>query len=46
VRELADRQALLAAVHRFRRRVDEALPGLYVWFAEDSLHITLRALLN
>ncbi|KAL4428307.1 hypothetical protein ABPG75_002396 [Micractinium tetrahymenae] len=46
LRELADRQALLAAVARFRARVDAALPGAYAWFSDASLHITLRALIN
>lgn len=42
----ADRQALVAAIDRFRRRVDAELPGLYAWFSNASLHITLRALIN
>ncbi len=42
----ADRQALVAAIERFRRRVDAQLPGLYAWFSDASLHITLRALIN
>ncbi|PRW44592.1 hypothetical protein C2E21_6681 [Chlorella sorokiniana] len=42
----ADRRALVAAIERFRRRVDAELPGLYVWFSDASLHITLRALIN
>jgi len=46
LQELADRQALLAAIHHFRARVDAALPGMYAWFADGSLHITLRALIN
>ncbi|CAI5966393.1 unnamed protein product [Closterium sp. NIES-64] len=33
-----------AALSVFRRLVDTALPGLYEWFSDDSLHITLRAL--
>ena len=42
----ADRRALLAAIDRFRRRVDAELPGMYAWFSDASLHITLRALIN
>ncbi|GJP34149.1 hypothetical protein CLOM_g18607, partial [Closterium sp. NIES-68] len=33
-----------SALSVFRRLVDAALPGIYDWFADDSLHITLRAL--
>ena len=29
----------------FRAAVDAALPGAYVWFADESLHITVRALI-
>lgn len=46
LRELADRRALLAAISRFRARVDAALPGAYAWFSDASLHVTLRALIN
>ena len=46
VLERADRRALLAAVARFRAAVDSALPGMYIWFSDDSLHVTLRALIN
>ncbi len=35
----------LGIVKAFRKRVDEALPGMYTWFQDDSLHVTLRALL-
>ena len=42
----ADRRALVAAIDRLRRRVDAELPGMYVWFSDASLHITLRALIN
>lgn len=42
----ADRLALVDAIERFRRRVDAALPGMYAWFADTSLHITIRALIN
>ena len=44
--ELAARQALLAAIAEFRAAVDATLPGMYVWFSDASLHITLRALIN
>ena len=33
-----------AAVDAFRREVDERLPGLYVWFEDESLHCTVRGL--
>jgi hypothetical protein len=36
---------LLAAVRRFRERVDAALPGVYAWFDEASLHVTVRAII-
>ncbi len=29
----------------FRAAVDEALPGMYAWFDDTSLHMTVRALL-
>lgn len=45
-RESADRAALRAAIQAFQRRVDAALPGMYAWFSDASLHITLRALIN
>ena len=43
--ELDDRQRLVAAIGEFRRRVDAAVPGVYSWFDDRSLHITLRALI-
>ena len=36
--------ALPALVAAFRARVDRELPGMYAWFADESLHVTLRAL--
>ena len=36
---------LLAAVQLFRARVDRELPGMYAWFGDASLHVTLRAIL-
>jgi hypothetical protein len=33
-------------VEQFRRAVDAALPGMYVWFSDDSLHFTLRGLVD
>lgn len=29
----------------FRQRVDRELPGLYAWFSDASLHVTVRALI-
>lgn len=37
-------QALLSAVQAFRREVDATLPGMYAWFDDASLHVTLRNL--
>lgn len=41
--DAAARQGLLAAIARFRHRVDEELPGMYTFFADASLHITVGA---
>eukprot|EP00887_Chlorella_sp_A99_P004960 scaffold4.g4960.t1 len=43
--ELSDRGRLLAAVQRLRARVEEELPGLYAFFSDSSLHVTLRAVI-
>ena len=45
VEEILARKQLLEAVREFRAAVEELLPGLYYWFDETSLHITLRALI-
>ena len=37
-------EALLISLRAFRDAVDSALPGMYSWLEEDSLHCTLRAL--
>ena len=37
---------LPSAVKRFRRRVDDALPGMYAWFDQESLHCTVRGLMD
>lgn len=43
--DLYDRSwSCLACIQKFQMEVDAALPGMYVWFSLDSLHITLRAL--
>ena len=34
------------ALAQFRGAVDAALPGMYVWFSDDSLHVTLRGLVD
>lgn len=31
-------------IENFRRAVDRQLPGLYCWFKDESLHMTVRAL--
>jgi hypothetical protein len=36
--------SLHAAIAALRARVDAAAPGAYRWFDDDSLHVTLRAL--
>ena len=36
----------LSTVDRFRKAVDEALPGVYTWFEDKSLHCTVRGLVN
>lgn len=33
---------LLGVLRSFRRQVDALLPGMYVWFDEAALHVTLR----
>ena len=33
-------------VRAFQSRVEAQLPGLYSWFDERSLHITIRALIG
>lgn len=40
------RLQLAAAIVRFRARVDAELPGLYAWFDNASLHVTLRAVIS
>ena len=35
---------LWSFIHRFRVRVDLELPDMYNWFADCSLHVTLRAI--
>jgi hypothetical protein len=35
---------LVRLVRGFQERVERELPSMYVWFAEQSLHVTLRAL--
>jgi hypothetical protein len=37
---------LPSAVKRFKRRVDDALPGMYAWFDQESLHCTVRGLMD
>ena len=45
IQDLSDRRRLLEAVHDFQQAVDAALPNLYRWFSDASLHITLRAII-
>lgn len=44
--ESGDGERLATMVRAFRERVDEELPGMYVWFDDSSLHITVRALMG
>jgi hypothetical protein len=37
-------EALLGAVRRFRQSVEGVVPGMYHWFDEDALHVTIRAI--
>ena len=37
---------LPAIFKEFRAAVDEAVPGMYAWFAPESLHVTLRAVMG
>ena len=37
---------LWSFIHRFRMRVDLELPDMYHWFADCSLHVTLRAIMG
>ncbi|KAF6251300.1 hypothetical protein COO60DRAFT_1561459 [Scenedesmus sp. NREL 46B-D3] len=37
--------ALPGIVSKFRAAVDAELPGLYAWFEEQSLHVTVRAII-
>ena len=37
---------LPGAVAAFREAVDAALPGMYCWFDEESLHVTVRGLVE
>jgi hypothetical protein len=43
--ELEDRRRVVAAAAALRRRVDAALPGLFRWFPDAALHVTLRPLI-
>jgi len=36
---------LPGTIHKFRERVEAALPGLYTWFDDSSLHVTVRAII-
>ncbi|KAK9815519.1 hypothetical protein WJX72_004976 [[Myrmecia] bisecta] len=42
----AGAQALIRVIDRFRRRVEAELPGMYCWFPDQVLHVTLRALVG
>ncbi|GMH39638.1 hypothetical protein BSKO_07536 [Bryopsis sp. KO-2023] len=38
--------ALKGVLRKFRERVEKDLPGMYTWFAEESLHVTIRGLIG
>lgn len=38
--------ALPGIIRAFRERVDRELPGLYTWFDDQTLHITIRAVMG
>ena len=33
-------------INQFRQQVDQFLPGMYAWFDDSSLHVTIRALMG
>eukprot|EP01024_Parvocaulis_polyphysoides_P050842 TRINITY_DN4963_c0_g2_i1.p1 TRINITY_DN4963_c0_g2~~TRINITY_DN4963_c0_g2_i1.p1 ORF type:complete len:244 (+),score=31.21 TRINITY_DN4963_c0_g2_i1:106-837(+) len=37
---------IIQLIQQFRKQVDEQLPGLYAWFDDKSLHVTIRALVG
>lgn len=37
---------LLHTIRAFQHQVDSVLPGMYAWFDEGSLHVTVRALMG
>ena len=41
-----ERNELLNVIRAFREEVDNILPGMYAWFADSSLHVTVRALMG
>jgi hypothetical protein len=44
VADVADSH-LLDCIREFREQVDFWLPGVYTWFAESSMHLTIRGLM-
>ncbi|KAL0029394.1 hypothetical protein WJX77_004302 [Trebouxia sp. C0004] len=37
---------LTEVINQFRQQVDQSLPGMYAWFDDGSLHVTIRALMG
>ena len=37
---------LFQIIKAFQHTVDNALPGMYIWFDERSLHVTVRSLMG
>jgi len=44
--EFSDRKAVFMIIHELRQRVDREVGVVYRWFDEESLHVTIRALIN
>ena len=40
------RTSLIEVIDSFRQQVDQVLPGMYAWFDDSSLHVTIRALMG
>lgn len=44
--EFSDRKAVFMFIHELRQRVDSEVGTVYRWFDEESLHVTIRVLIN
>lgn len=43
---IASAEGLPPILRRFQAAVDEAVPGMYAWFARESLHVTIQGLIG